>query len=247
MKYPKVADAVFLQRPNRFLARCLLNGEEVLAHVKNTGRCRELLVPGVRVYLQDHRGEEGKRKTVFSLIAVEKNTETGSLLVNLDSQAPNPVAEEGLKSGRIRLPLEEGEKLLSIRREVTYGGSRFDLMAESSQRRWYVEVKGVTLEETAGGERLVRFPDAPTQRGLKHVEELIRAKEAGFGAALLFLIQMEGADRFSPNWGTHEAFGHALRQAEKAGVALLAYDCTVEPDSLTAAKPVPIDLGEVEE
>lgn len=243
MKYSTMTDAVFLQRPNRFIAHCSLNGEEVVAHVKNTGRCKELLVPGCKVYLQDHRQESGSRKTQFSLIAVEKRTEKGTLLINMDSQAPNAVAEEALWSGAVQLPLEDGEEILAIRREVKYGDSRFDLQVSTNKKIWYVEVKGVTLEEDCFGQRTARFPDAPTERGVKHIRELVSAKKAGCGAAVLFIIQMQNVERFTPNWRTHTAFGLALGQAQNEGVAVLAYDCHVMADSLQAGNPVPVELN----
>lgn len=246
MKYETMTKAVFEQRPNRFIAHCKLQGKVVVAHVKNTGRCREFLLPGAKVWLQDHRQEKKQRKTEFSLIAVEKETEQGTLLINMDSQAPNRVAEEGLLDGSIRLPLAEGEEICSVRREVTFGNSRFDLQVCTNRKIWYVEVKGVTLEETEQGIRTARFPDAPTERGVKHIHELTAAKEAGHGAAVLFIIQMPQVDLFRPNWQTHCDFGIALQQAQKAGVAVLAYDCTVTPDSLTAAKPVEVELSSSE-
>lgn len=237
MDYTLVKKARFLERPNRFIARCQLEGQEVLAHVPNTGRCRELLLPGCTVYLRDYRGEKKlARKTDFSLLSVEK----GPLLINMDSQAPNRLAWEGLGEGRIRLPLEEGEELLSLRREVVWGQSRFDLLAHSSKRDWYVEVKGVTLEE----EGVARFPDAPTERGLRHVQELCRVRESGCGAALLFIVQLKGPSCLEPNWQTHRAFGEALRQAREAGVALLCYDCVVSPQRVTVSQPLPICLEE---
>jgi len=238
MNYSAVKKALFLERPNRFIARCLLEGQEVLAHVPNTGRCRELLVPGCTVYLRDWRGEKTSRKTDFSLLTVEK----GPLLINMDAQAPNRLAWEGLSSGRIRLPLDSGEELLSLRREVAWGQSRFDLLAKTSQRDWYVEVKGVTLED--GG--IARFPDAPTERGLRHVQELCRVKESGCGAALLFIVQLKGSTHLEPNWQTHRAFGEALRQAREAGVALLCYDCLVTPEQVQVSEPLPISLDESE-
>lgn len=246
MKYETMTKAVFEQRPNRFIAHCKLQGKVVVAHVKNTGRCREFLLPGAKVWLQDHRQEKKQRKTEFSLIAVEKETEQGTLLINMDSQAPNRVAEEGLLDGSIRLPLAEGEEICSVRREVTFGNSRFDLQVCTNRKIWYVEVKGVTLEETEQGIRTARFPDAPTERGVKHIHELTAAKEAGHGAAVLFIIQMPQVDLFRPNWQTHCDFGISLQQAQKAGVAVLAYDCTVTPDSLTAAKPVEVELSSSE-
>lgn len=248
MKYAAMTDAVFLQRPNRFLALCEKEGETLLAHVKNTGRCKELLLPATKVWLQDHGQEprQGKqqRKTQFSLIAVEKQTPQGTLLINMDSQAPNQVAEEALKNGKILLPLNEGEEIVSIQREVCYGDSRFDLQVHTNQRQWFVEVKGVTLESWENGERIVRFPDAPTQRGVKHIQHLIAAKEAGFGAAILFLVQMPQVQRFRPNWKTQPDFGYALQQARKAGVAVLAYDCSVTPDSLDAERAVAVDCAD---
>ena len=246
MKYESMTDAVFLQRPNRFIAHCERNGETVVAHVKNTGRCKELLLPGVKVWLQDHRGEAKQRKTDFSLIAVEKQTGQGALLINMDSQAPNKIAEEALLDGRIQLPLDYGEEILSIRREVTFGSSRFDLQVTTNQRIWYVEVKGVTLEDTVDHFRTARFPDAPTERGAKHIHELIAAKEAGYGAAVLFIIQMPNADQFRPNWRTHRDFGFALQQAQKAGVAILAYDCEVKVGEVTAANRVPVELSQTQ-
>ncbi len=243
MKYESMVGAVFLQRPNRFLAHCDLEGDTVIAHVKNTGRCRELLVPGVNVWLQDHRKEAKQRKTAFSLIAVEKQTESGAVLINMDSQAPNKIAEEALLNGSIKLPLNEGEEILSIRREVTFGDSRFDLQIKTNQKLWYVEVKGVTLEDTVQGFRTARFPDAPTERGAKHIHELISAKAEGHGAAVLFIIQLPDVDEFRPNWRTHADFGFALQQAKAAGVEVLAYDCKVKVGEVTAAKEVAVNLS----
>ncbi len=244
MEYCNIVDAVFLQRPNRFIAHCRLkSGEEVVAHVKNTGRCRELLIPGTKVYLQDHREEQKARKTAFSLIAVEKQTERGPLLINMDSQAPNQIAADGIWEGHIALPLEAGEELLSLRREVKYGDSRFDVQLASSKKLWYVEVKGVTLEE----KQIARFPDAPTERGVKHIHELIKAKEAGHRAAVLFIVQMPGVEQFTPNWRTHPDFGFALEEAAAAGVEVLAYGCHTAHEegslSITAAAPIPVELS----
>ncbi len=245
MKYSNIVDAVFLQRPNRFIANCKLksSGEEVIAHVKNTGRCKELLIPNAKVYLQDHRQENKSRKTDFSLIAVEK----GSLLINMDSQAPNQVAADGIWNGDIKLPLEDGEELLSLRREVKHGDSRFDIELVTNKKKWYVEVKGVTLEESLSGERVARFPDAPTERGVKHIKELIKAKEAGNGAAVLFIVQIPAVKKFTPNWRTHPDFGFALEEAAAAGVSVLAYDCEVKAEvgelSLEVSKEVKVELS----
>lgn len=231
MQYAQVVAARFLERPNRFIARCLLDGEEVQAHVKNTGRCRELLLPGVTVYLE--RAQNPQRKTPYSLIAVDKN----GLLINMDSQAPNALAAEAIASGRVVLP-GFCPQTLTLRREVTHGDSRFDLYLEDGERRAFVEVKGVTLEEDG----IALFPDAPTLRGMKHLEGLIRAVAEGYEAALLLVIQFAGAREFRPNDRTHPQFGEALRRAEGAGVRLLAYECAVAPGEAVITHPVPIRL-----
>lgn len=228
MKYEKIAEALFLERPNRFVARVQLEGREETVHVKNTGRCRELLLPGkTKVYLEDCRGREN-RKTGYSLIAAEKE----GRIVNMDSQAPNQVAAEWLQDGGMGA-------LSRIVREQTYGKSRFDFYYERDDgKSGFLEVKGVTLEK----EGVALFPDAPTERGVKHVEELIRAKEEGYEAAILFVIQMEAVQSFTPNWETHPAFGQALRQAEAAGVEILAHICRVTADSLDLDTAVPVRL-----
>lgn len=222
MKYEDIVEGTFIERPNRFIAMVEIGGEVKKVHVKNTGRCRELLVPGAKVYLEDYGGRMGKRKLRYSLITVRK----GNLLVNMDSQAPNKVAEEGLVSERIVLP-GMGKPVI-IKREQTFGGSRFDLFVEDEKgNRGYVEVKGVTLEE----EGVAKFPDAPTLRGIKHLEELYRAWEEGFLAYVIFVVQMEGMKHFEPNDRTHKAFGDALRRVSER-VAVLAYGCKVEKDCL---------------
>lgn len=228
MKYDKIAEAVFLERPNRFTARVRLNGKEETVHVKNTGRCRELLVPGrTKVYLEDCREKEN-RKTGYSLIAAEK----GAQLVNMDSQAPNRVAEEWLQAGGMG-------SLSRIVRERTYGKSRFDFYYERGNgKSGYLEVKGVTLEKKG----VALFPDAPTERGVKHIEELIQAKKEGYEAAILFVIQMKNVKQFVPNWETHPVFGQALCRAAAEGVNILAYDCRVTADSLLMAEKVPVCL-----
>lgn len=227
MRYEKIRKGSFLARPNRFIAHVELEGEPVVCHVKNTGRCRELLVPRAAVYLQEFDG--AARKTKFDLIAVEK---AGFGLINMDAQAPNKVFAEWARSGAF-LP-----GLTLLRPETTWGNSRFDFYFEAGERRGFVEVKGVTLEE--GG--AVLFPDAPTERGVKHVGELVACRAAGYEAYLCFVIQMEGADHFSPNDRTHPAFGEALRRAAASGVNLLAYDCHVTPESLKLRRPVEIRL-----
>lgn len=226
MQYGKILPARFLSRPNRFVARVEAEGEELVCHVKNTGRCRELLVPGATVWLEE--SPNPSRKTKFDLIAVEK----GDRLINMDAQAPNKVFGEWAAAGGFR------DGLTLLRPETTYRSSRFDFYWESSKSRGFVEVKGVTLEEDG----VVRFPDAPTLRGVKHLDELVKAREAGYEAAVCFVIQMENVRWFAPNDVTHPEFGQALRRAAQAGVEILAMDCAVTPQSLTMGKPVPIRL-----
>ena len=225
MKYGYVADAVFLQRPNRFIAQVLLHGQEETVHVKNTGRCKELLVPGAKVYLE--KGQNPARKTGWDLIAVEK----GDRLINMDSQLPNKVAEEWLAQGGLG-------HFSQLFREQTWGASRLDFCLKDSHRIKYVEVKGVTLEE--GGR--VYFPDAPTARGTKHLEELTRIRQEGMEAAVLFVVQMDGVTAFSPNDATDPAFGKALRQAAAAGVEIAALDCVVRPEEVRPGQRVPVVL-----
>lgn len=226
MQYGKILPARFLSRPNRFVARVEAEGEELVCHVKNTGRCRELLVPGATVWLEE--SPNPSRKTKFDLVAVEK----GDRLINMDAQAPNKVFGEWAAAGGFR------EGLTLLRPETTYGSSRFDFYWESSKSRGFVEVKGVTLEEDG----VVRFPDAPTLRGVKHLDELVKAHKAGYEAAVCFVIQMEDVRWFAPNDVTHPEFGQALRKAAAAGVDILAMDCAVTPQSLTIGKSVPIRL-----
>ena len=246
MKYEKIIRGQFITRPNRFVAEVKLrhNGEIVKVHVKNTGRCRELLLPGAEVYLEDFTDRMGSRKMVYSLIGVEKILPPAAegepsrvLMINMDSQAPNKVAAEALADGRIILP--GMDRLTVIRGEKTYGDSRFDFYVEDvAGRRGFIEVKGVTLENNG----LVRFPDAPTERGVKHVYELIRAKKDGYMAYVLFIVQMNGMKVFMPNDETHRGFGDALRDAAENGVEILAYQCHVTADSLTAAEPLAVML-----
>ena len=217
--------ARFLERPNRFIALVERAGQVEACHVKNTGRCRELLVPGATVYLA--QGQNPHRKTRFDLVAVEK----GPLLINMDSQAPNRAAAEFLPK---LLP-----GLTLLRPETVYGSSRFDFYAEAGRGKWFWEVKGVTLEEDG----TAMFPDAPTQRGVKHLKELCACLREGYRAGILFVIQMKGVSRFIPNDRTHPEFGEALRAAAAAGVRVLAYDCLVTPDTLSLDAPVPVFLN----
>ena len=230
MKYNNVIKAKFIARPNRFIAYCEVDGEKAVVHVKNTGRCRELLAENAIVYLSVSDNTE--RKTKFDLIAVEKQTDRGVILINMDSQAPNAAAYEWILSGGYF-----GEGVV-VRREVTYGDSRFDLYVEQGERRAFVEVKGVTLEND--GE--ASFPDAPTERGIKHVNELVAATHDGYEAYILFVIQMKGINNFKPNDDTHKAFGDALRRAAESGVKILAYDCTVTCDEMIIDAPIKVNL-----
>lgn len=234
MKYEKIVTAKFISRPNRFVAQVLLNGEEVSVHVKNTGRCRELLVPGSVVYLEDFSYRQGKRKLLYDLVAVRK----GDLLINMDSQAPNKVVMEALKNGSINLP--GMSDFTVIHPEKVYGDSRFDFYIEDKNgEKGFVEVKGVTLEN----EGIASFPDAPTERGVKHIKELVSAMENGYHSYVLFVIQISEIKMFTPNDATHMEFGDALRYAAEKGVHILAYECAVTHDSLEITKAVPIELN----
>lgn len=238
MKYEKIIKGTFIDRPNRFIALVEVCGETVKAHVKNTGRCRELLVPGAAVYLEDFEGKMGQRKMRYSLIGVEKITDKGILMVNMDSQAPNKVVGEALADGTIML--EGMERLTEIRAEKTFGQSRFDFYVEDCQgNSAYIEVKGVTLENDG----IVRFPDAPTERGVKHINELVSAMKASHRAYIIFVIQMSGMKEFRPNDDTHPAFGDALRAADRAGVKVLAFGCNVTEDSLEISLPAEVKLS----
>jgi len=271
MKYNKVVPGTFLQRPNRFIAHVLISGKEEVCHVKNTGRCRELLIPGCTVYCAV--SDNPQRKTKYDLIAVEKiiesqtifanagtpsqkikqSPETNStLLVNMDSQAPNAAVKEWLRSGASPFG-----NIDYMKPEYKYGNSRFDFYLEcktetkrtgtaptpaenetTRSRKIFLEVKGVTLEDNG----VVLFPDAPTDRGVKHVRELIRCREEGFETYVLFVVQMERALYFTPNRKTHPQFADALRDAQKAGVHLLAYTCKATPDEMNINKELKIRL-----
>ena len=231
MRYDHITPAVFLSRPNRFIAQVELSGQEETVHVKNTGRCRELLIPGRTVWLE--KSGNPARKTQYDLVAVDKD----GLLINMDAQAPNRVFAEWVGAGGFQ------EGLTLLRPETTWGNSRFDFYWEASNRRGFVEVKGVTLEEDGA----VYFPDAPTARGVKHVEELCACLEQGYEAALFLVVQMEGVAFWAPNDRTHPAFGTAVRRAAERGVQILAWDCKVTPDSITLRRPVSVRLHGVQE
>ncbi len=225
MTYNKTVFAEFIDRPNRFIAHVrMADGTVETVHVKNTGRCKELLVPGRRVILAE--GENPARKTKYDLITVEK---PGIGLINMDSQAPNAMAYEWL---RATMPTA------NIRREVTYGSSRFDLCIEENGNTTFIEVKGVTLEKDG----VASFPDAPTERGVKHIRELTRCKAAGYGARILFVIQMKGVKYLTPNDETHSEFGTALREAHAAGVEIMAVDCIVENGKVNIDSLVDVSL-----
>lgn len=227
MKYKHIVDAIFVERPNRFIANVDINGERETVHVKNTGRCKELLVPGSKVYLAV--ADNPERKTKYDLIAVEKQRENkATLLINMDSQIVNDVAGEWLAKGLLF------SKEAVIRREVTYGKSRFDFYIEDGERKIFLEVKGVTLEHDG----IASFPDAPTERGIKHIRELVQCIEEGYEAYILFVIQMKEISLFHPNDVTHKAFGDALREAKQNGVNVLAYDCKVTSDSIELDRQV---------
>ena len=229
-----IVTARFLHRPNRFLAYVWMEGREEAVHVKNTGRMKELLVPGAVLYLEDRSRYPG-RNTRYSVIAAEKN----SMLVNLDSQAPNAVAAEALEQGL--WPFYP--QVTSVKREVTYGRSRFDLAVtgrdhEGRERKALIEIKGVTLEK----EGIAAFPDAPTTRGRRHVLELADAASSGYDAAVMFLLQMTGPRRFVPHWDRDPAFAEALLTARAAGVRILAYDARVTYNSMKLGHPIPVQL-----
>lgn len=222
VKYKNVTEGIFLLRPNRFTAKVLIDGKEETVHVKNTGRCKEILIPGAKVILE--KSDNSQRKTGYDLISVYK----GDRLVNMDSMLPNKVFYEYIPSffGKTNL----------IKPEKTFNTSRFDFYIEQDERKIFAEVKGVTLEEDG----VVKFPDAPTQRGVKHIKELCKAVEEGFEAYIVFIIQMKGAKYFTPNKATHPEFYSELKKAEKKGVKIYAIDCDVKKDSVTVGKEIPV-------
>lgn len=231
MKYQTIKKGVFVSRPNRFIAKVNIDSKEETVHVKNTGRCRELLVSGATVYLEYI--DSPHRKTQYDLIAVEKiGKNNQKLLINMDSQIPNFAVEEFLKKGNI-FSLNS-----LIKREVTYRDSRFDIYVEDANRKAFVEVKGVTLERDG----IALFPDAPTARGIKHIKDLIAAKKEGYEAFIFFVIQMKGVHSFSPNAQMQPEFALALNEAAKTGIEILAYDCIVTKESIEIDKKVSVNL-----
>ncbi len=225
MNYPfPLLEATFLQRPNRFIAQVLLAGQEITVHVPNTGRCRELLQPNVKVLLSPAANKQ--RRTPYSLVAVYK----GERLINMDSAAPNRVIQEALSQGLLQTD--------HFRPETTWGNSRFDFSYQKASIQGLIEVKGVTLENN----NIAYFPDAPTQRGTKHIYELIRAKQQGYNSHIWFVIQMAGVACFRPNEATDPAFAKALRSASLAGVEIKAYDCNCHRQGLTLKDEIPVIL-----
>ncbi len=230
MRYEHIREGRFESRPNRFIAYVDIDGESERVHVKNTGRCRELLTDGAQVYL--NKSTNPLRTTAYDLVAVKK----GERMINMDSQAPNKAVEEWLRAGGLF------EDVVLIRPESMYGNSRFDFYLETPRDKIFIEVKGVTLEK----ENVVYFPDAPSQRAVKHVEELTDAVREGYLAYILFLVQMENVRYFTPNRETQPEFARALLQARRAGVRILAYDCQVKPDTMAVGLPVPVKLSLLE-
>ena len=229
MKYNKIVEGIFLTRPNRFIAQVLIDGEEETVHVKNTGRCKELLIPGARIILEDC-SHNLNRKTKYSLIAVWK----GDILVNMDSQVPNKVVFDAINENKIR----GYENLDFLKREVTYGNSRFDMYFENKDEKGFIEVKGVTLENNG----ISMFPDAPTERGTKHVLEMIQAVKEGYKGAIFFLIQIKKIKEFRLNWQMDENFSQAIKLASENGVDIIAYDSIVRDNDIYINKPVKIDF-----
>lgn len=226
MFYANTKTAKFISRPNRFIANVELDGEPVVCHVKNTGRCRELLVPGAEVILE--KSGNPRRSTLYDLIGVWK----GTRLINIDSQAPNKVFHEWVQDRHLFT------RVALIKPEYRYRSSRLDFYIEAEDKKILVEVKGVTLEEDG----VVMFPDAPTQRGVRHLHELADAVREGYTAYVFFIVQMKEVLYFTPNYKTHEEFGKVLQEAQEAGVHIMALDCVVTENSITAGEPVEVNI-----
>ncbi len=226
LEYLKVVAGVFLERPNRFVAKVTLNGREEWVHVKNTGRCREILLPGTEIFLEE--SSNPRRKMRYSLIAAYK----GDYLINIDSQAPNLAVKSALKKNKII----EIPDITLLHPEVTFARSRFDFYYEQSTAKGFIEVKGVTLERDG----VALFPDAPTERGTRHLQELILATRKGYRCAVLFVVQLEGVSYFRPNWEMDEKFARAVQEAAQAGVRILAYECMVTPEKLALTNQIKV-------
>lgn len=231
MIYDNIVKATFIKRPNRFIAHCIVNGKEEIVHVKNTGKCKELLIEGCTVYLQEH--DNPNRKTKYSLISVVK----GNRLINMDSQIPNKVAYEALINKKIVLPGLD-EEIITIKPEKTYKSSRFDIYIETKSKKAFVEIKGVTLEEDG----VVLFPDAKTDRGVKHVCELIEASRDGYLSYILFIVQMDNVKYFTPNIKMHPEFGEVLKKANLSGVHIISYNCNVSETSISIKEEIKVML-----
>ena len=224
MFYKNIAAGKFISRPNRFIANVEIDGEVQVVHVKNTGRCRELLLPGSTVYCE--KSDNPNRKTAYDLVAVEK----GKLLINMDSQAPNAAFSEFIHDGSFKDGIEY------IARERKYKNSRFDFYFKRKGKEYFAEVKGVTLED----EGVVLFPDAPTERGVKHLTELEDAVKNGYGGCVVFVVQLKEAKYFTPNRKTHPEFADKLKEVQKAGVEIVAYTCNVTPNSISLLSQIPV-------
>lgn len=228
MKYDNVTEAIFIKRPNRFIAHVLLDGVKEIVHVRNTGRCKEILTPGTKVILEKSKNEN--RKTRYSLICAYK----GDMLINIDSQIPNAVVYEGIKNKKVH----ELSNVCSLKREVFYGNSRFDIYFETQNHKGFIEVKGVTLEENG----VAMFPDAPTERGAKHVREMVKAVQEGYKGYIFFLIQLKGAKYFTPHEKMDKEFASALKYAAENGVKVLAYDSLVTEDEIVLRNKVDVRI-----
>ncbi|MBE5946031.1 MAG: DNA/RNA nuclease SfsA [Lachnospiraceae bacterium] len=226
MEYKNIVKGKFIDRPNRFIAHVEIDGKIETVHVKNTGRCREILISGAECYLE--KSDNPNRKTGYDLVTVKK----GERFINIDSQLPNALVEEWLANQNIF------QEVSLIKREKTYGSSRFDFYIEAGNRKIFIEVKGVTLEN----DNVVSFPDAPTNRGIKHINELISAIEDGYEAYIFFVIQMKDVDYFTPAWDKHKEFGDALVNAYNNGVNILVYDCFVRENEVKIMDSVPFKL-----
>ena len=230
-KYNDISKGIFIERPNRFIAKVFIHGNEETVHVKNTGRCKELLLTGSEVYLEPSQG--GNRKTKWSLIGIKK----GERIINNDSQVTNEVVQKALNSEKLKLPGVSG-KITKLVREKTFGSSRFDLYFETDNQKGFIEVKGVTLEVDG----VAMFPDAPTVRGTKHINELVQAVGLGYCCYIIFVIQMKGVRYFEPNVKTDPIFSETLKNSIDKGVHIIAVDCNVGPDYIEIDDLVQVSL-----
>lgn len=226
MIYNNIVEGIFLNRPNRFIANVIIDGKKEIAHVKNTGRCKEILIEGTKVFLE--KSNNPNRKTKYSVISALK----GDTLINIDSQVPNTVVYESINNGRIH----NFKDITFLKREVKYNDSRFDLYFETKKKKGFIEIKGVTLEVNG----LSMFPDAPTTRGTKHVKEMIQAVQEGYCGYIFFLIQIDKINKFTPNINMDKDFSDALIQAKRSGVEILAYNSIVTPTEIAIGEKVQV-------